>query len=226
MPKWSRNRLTSLVGREREIATLGALLRDPAVRLVTLTGVGGVGKTRLAPRVASDLAAEGHFADGVVFVDLATVRDPDLVTPVIAQTLGVRGVGQEPAVSALKTFLGNRHLLLILDNFEQVSEAGTAVIDLLHSCPDLNVIVTSRSLLNVTGEQAMPVPPLSLGVATEESPAATDRPVLASDAVRLFVERTRAVNPGFAFSAANLHVIEEIVQRLDGLPLAIELAGR
>ncbi len=218
--------LTSLVGREREIATLGALLRDPAVRLVTLTGVGGVGKTRLAIRVASDLAPQGHFADGVVFVDLATVHDPDLVTLVIAQALGVRGAGQEPAGSALKTFLGNRHLLLILDNFEQVREAGPAVVDLLLSCPDVNVIVTSRSLLIVTGERAMPVPPLSL---TQEE-AATGRRGQdvsrnVSDASRLFVERTRAVNPSFALSTANEHTIAEIVQRLEGLPLAIELAA-
>jgi non-specific serine/threonine protein kinase len=217
--------LTSLVGREREIAALGALLRDPGVRLVTLTGVGGVGKTRLALRVASDLAAEGHFVDGVVFIDLATVRDPGLVVAGIAQSLDVRGVGQEPAAAALKRFLRRRRLLLVLDNFEQVLEAGPFLIGILHECPHLKVIVTSRSLLNLAGEQAMPVPPLSLGVPTQESLVATDQPIPASDAVRLFVERTRAVNPHFALSAANRPVIAEIVQRLDGLPLAIELAA-
>jgi non-specific serine/threonine protein kinase len=217
--------LTSLVGREREIATLGALLRDPAVRLVTLTGVGGVGKTRLALRIAADFAAAGHFADGVAFVDLATVRDPDLVGPIIAQTLDVRGIGEEPAVSALKTFLRQRRLLLVLDNFEQILAASPIVSDLLQSSPDLTVIVTSRSLLNLSGEQAMPVPPLSLRVTADGSPAATDCPAPVSDAVRLFVDRTRAVNPRFVLAAANAPVIAEIVQRLDGLPLAIELAA-
>ncbi len=217
--------LTSFIGREREVAALGALLREPDVRLVTLTGVGGVGKTRLALRVAAELAAEGHFADGVVFVDLAAVRDPELVAPVIAQTLGVRGIGQEPAVAALKTFLRNRQHLLILDNFEQVSEVGRTLTALLQASPGLAVLVTSRSLLNVSGEQAMPVPPLSLGGAAETAPGRADQPLVTSDAVRLFVERTRAVNPGFALSTGNEPVIAEIVQRLDGLPLAIELAA-
>jgi predicted ATPase/DNA-binding CsgD family transcriptional regulator len=217
--------LTSLVGREREIAALGALLRDPGVRLVTLTGVSGVGKTRLAVRVASDLAAEDYFADGVLFVDLAAVRDPGLVAPAIAQTLGVRGAGEEPAVSALKSFLRQRDLLLILDNFEQIIEAGPILSDLLRACLDLTMLITSRSLLNVSGEQAMPVPPLSLQVSPERTPICTDRASPVSDAVRLFVERTRAVNPAFALSASDEPVVAEIVRRLEGLPLAIELAA-
>jgi non-specific serine/threonine protein kinase len=223
--------LTSLVGREREIAALGAVLRGtqgvPAVRLVTLTGPGGVGKTRLALRVAADLAAEGRFADGAVFVDLAAVRDPDLVAPAIVQTLGVRAVGQQPAVAMLKTFLAKRQILLILDNFEQIIEAGPIVTDLLQACPHLNVIVTSRSLLNVAGEQAIPVPPLSLpsrGV-WDSGSREEGRSLLDSEAVRLFVERVRAVNPGFALAKANVGVVADIVQRLDGLPLAIELAA-
>jgi non-specific serine/threonine protein kinase len=220
--------LSSFVGREREVAALGALLRDPAVRLVTLTGVGGVGKTRLALRVATDLKAEGHFADGLVFVDLASVRDPDLVAPVIAQTLGVRGVGQEPAVAALKSFLRARRLLLILDNFEQVSEAGLTLVTLLQTCPGLNLLVTSRSLLNVSGEQAMPVPPLRVGSReseVESAPSPITHHPSPSEAVRLFVERSRALNPGFALTATNEPVIADIVRRLDGLPLAIELAA-
>lgn len=209
--------LTSFVGRQREVGALAALLRDPDVRLVTLTGVGGAGKTRLALRVAANLAAEGHFADGVVFVDLAAVRDPDLVPPVIVQTLGVQGTGQEPAITALKTHLRHRQLLLILDNFEQVTAAGPALISLLQACPGITFLVTSRSLLNVTAERAMPTPPLSLSATAGASDG--------SDAVRLFVERTQALNPGFALSAENEPIITEIVQRLDGLPLAIELAA-
>ena len=201
-----------------------ALLRDSSVRLVTLTGVGGVGKTRLAIQVAADLAADGHFADGVFFVDLAAIQDPDLVPAVIAQTLGVRATGQEPPVSALQAFLGNRRLLLILDNFEHLREAGPAVSGLLRTCPHLTVMATSRSLLNLSGEQMAPVPPLSLTVAGEV-PVPVDGPLPASEAMRLFVERTRAVNPGFALTADNGPVIAEIVQRLDGLPLAIELAA-
>jgi predicted ATPase/DNA-binding CsgD family transcriptional regulator len=217
--------LSSFVGREPEVAALSALLRDPGTRLVTLTGVGGVGKTRLSLRAAANLDAENRFADGVVFVELASVRDPDLVAPVIAQMLGVRGVGQEPAVATLKTFLQNRHLLLVLDNFEQVSEAGPILIELLSACPNLTILVTSRSLLNLSGEQAMPVPPLSLGL--EEGGRETgDIPhPPSSDAVRLFVARTGALNPAFTLSPVNEPIIAEIVQRLDGLPLAIELAA-
>ncbi len=211
--------LTSFIGREREIVALGALLRDPGTRLVTLTGVGGVGKTRLAIRTATELSAEDHFTDGVVYVDLAPVREADLVIPAIAQALNVRAVGQDAAISALKAFIRRRRFLLILDNFEQVIDAGPAVSDLVRSCPDLHVLVTSRSLLNLSGEQAMPVPPLSL-----RPPSSVPRPP-SSDAVRLFVERSQALNPGFSLTATNQDAIAEIVQRLDGLPLAIELAA-
>ena len=212
--------LTSFVGREREVATLAALLRDPATRLVTLTGAGGVGKTRLALRAASQLMDEGSFADGVFFVDLSSVRDPGLVIPVIAQSLTIRGAGQESPRAALQTFLRHRHFLLILDNFEQVSEAGPAVTDLLQACPRLSVLITSRALLNLSGEQALPVPPLSL-----EAPSSCGPQPSSSEAVRLFVERTRAVHPGFALTATNEPIIAEIVRRLDGIPLAIELAA-
>ncbi len=188
--------------------------------------MGGVGKTRLALQVASDLASERHFAEEMAFVDLASTRDSDLVIPAIAQALNVR-VGQEAAESALKSLLRSRHLLLILDNFEQVGEAGAALIDLLHACPDLHILVTSRSLLNLTGERVMPVPPLRVGSGEigESASRQLGKNDPSSEAVRLFVERTRAVNPGFALSAGNKPVIAEIVQRLDGLPLAIELAA-
>jgi predicted ATPase/DNA-binding CsgD family transcriptional regulator len=212
--------LTSFVGREREVAALAALLCDPATRLVTLTGAGGVGKTRLALRAASQLMDEGSFADGVFFVDLSSVRDPGLVIPVIAQSLTIRGAGQESPRAALQTFLRHRHFLLILDNFEQVSEAGPAVTDLLQACPRLSVLITSRALLNLSGEQALPVPPLSL-----EAPSSSGSQSSSSEAVRLFVERTRAVHPGFALTATNEPIIAEIVRRLDGIPLAIELAA-
>src|SRR5262245_2841750 len=135
-PVWARNEplrlptpLSSLVGRERELAAVGALLRDPAVRIVTLTGPGGVGKTRLALRLAADLSGTDRFPDGAAFVELAAVRDPDQVAPAIAQALGVRGVGQEPAEAALKSFLRAKDLLLVLDNFEQVGRAAPRVTD-------------------------------------------------------------------------------------------------
>ncbi|MGH2534100.1 MAG: ATP-binding protein [Thermomicrobiales bacterium] len=211
--------LTPLVGREEEIARVAALVRDPAVRPLTLTGPGGVGKTRLALQVAADVAEE--FADGVAFVELAAVRDSELVAPTIAQTLGVRSAGRHP-IDALKTALHDQELLLVLDNFEQVIEAGPQVTELLAACPRLTVIVTSRSLLHLAGERRFAVPPLGLpdpdGLASAEQ-------IERSAAVRLFVERAHAVNPDFAMVAADAPVVATICARLDGLPLAIELAA-
>ena len=160
--------LSTFVGREREVAAVAALLRDPAVRLVTLTGPGGVGKTRLALRVAGEVA--GDFADGVAFVDLAAVRDPELVVPAIAQALGVRAHGGQPVVAALQAFLRAKVMLLVLDNFEQVVAAGPRLAELLRACPGLTALVTSRALLQVSGEHAVPVTPLSLpGRGAEEA---------------------------------------------------------
>jgi non-specific serine/threonine protein kinase len=223
--------LSTLVGREREVAAVGALLRDPAVRLVTLTGPGGVGKTRLALQVAAELGSE--FADGVAFVELVSVRDPELVASTIAQAIGLRRADDQPILTTLKQFLRARELLLLLDNFEQVVEAAPQLTELLQRCPHLKALVTSRSLLRVAGERATRVPPLSLpgpGAGDDRptdkmTPDASCLAPLDSEAILLFVERARAVRPLFALTEANAADIAEICRRLDGLPLAIELAA-
>ena len=160
--------LTSFVGREREVAAVAELLRQEDVRLVTLTGPGGVGKTRLALRIAWHLVPE--FADGVVFVPLAAIGDLPLVDAAIAQALGLRDSGDRPVVERLIAALAYRQLLLILDNFEHLLAAAPAVVDLLTSCSQLTVLVTSRATLDVSGEQVFPVPPLALPNLRDDSP--------------------------------------------------------
>ncbi len=216
--------LASFVGREREVAAVVALLRDPAVRLVTLTGPGGVGKTRLALAVAAELAAA--FPDGVAFVPLAAVRDPGLVLPTIAAALGVREAGDRPLADRLAAALRGRAPLLVLDNLEQVPAAAPRLAALLAACPGLTVLATSRAPLRVSGERTLGVPPLALPA----RPGGTGGPspleeVAGTEAVRLFVERAQAARSGFALTAANAAAVAEICARLDGLPLAIELAA-
>jgi predicted ATPase/DNA-binding CsgD family transcriptional regulator len=209
--------LTPLVGREREAAALRDLLRADGARLVTLVGPGGVGKTRLAVQVAA--AAAGDFPDGVHFIALAAVGEPGLVISTIAQAFGLREAGDTPIGDRLAAALGGRRLLLVLDNLEQVVEAGPAVAALVAACPGLGVVVTSRTLLRVRGERAFPVPPLAL------APTPANAAAVESAAVRLFVECARAVRPDFALDGGNAAAVAAICARLDGLPLAIELAA-
>ena len=211
---------TSLIGREREIADLHELLSRPAARLVTLTGTVGAGKTRLALRVASDVA--GCFADGIRFVALAPIRTPELVLPAIAQSLGIPESTQVTLLDHLTASLAAKQLLLVLDNFEQVLDAGPAVAILLQSSPRLKVLVTSRVALRVSGEHEFAVPPLRV---PEEGRNWTLEQIVRCEAVQLFVERARAVHAAFELTPANAPEVARICARLDGLPLAIELAA-
>ncbi len=212
--------LTPLVGREREVAAVCALLWRPEVRLVTLTGTGGVGKTRLAMAVA--VAAGSDLADGICFVALAPLTDPELVISIIAQALGVREQVSQPLLDSLKGHLRDRHLLLLLDNFEQIVSAAPVMTELLTAAPRLHVLVTSRTSLHLSGEYEFVVPPLSLPDPRNLPPL--DR-LTEYGAIRLFVERAQAVQSDFALTKENAAAIAAMCHQLDGLPLAIELAA-
>jgi predicted ATPase/class 3 adenylate cyclase len=210
---------TALIGREAELITLRALLRG-AGRLVTCTGPGGTGKTRLALQAAADVL--DYFPDGVWFVALAPISDPALVLPTIAAALRVKEEPARPLRDTLRTWLADRRLLLLLDNFEQVLDAAAAVSALLRAAPGLTVLVTSRTLLHLYGEHAFPVPPLQLpGPDQVLSPDALGE----VPAIALFLARARAANPGVTLSAGNAAAVAAICARLDGLPLALELAA-
>ena len=211
---------TALLGREGEVAAVVALLQREDVRLLTLVGPGGVGKTRLAMQVGCVL--QEHYADGVVFVDLAPLDDASLVLPTIAGALGVVAQGQQPPQVTLASYLHAKHMLLLVDNVEQVAAAAPEVAALRAACPGLRVLATSRALLGVQGEHAYAVPPLAVPDPRRLPPHDQLSQVAA---IALFVQRARAHTPGFTLSPANAAAVAEICARLDGLPLAIELAA-
>jgi predicted ATPase len=212
--------LTAFVGRERELTGLRALLARRDVRLLTVTGPGGVGKTRLAIEVAREIA--DGFAAGARFVPLAPLESPDLVLPAIARTLGIGESHHGGILRDLTEQIASTELLLVLDNVEHLLAAGPDLVLLLAACPALTLLITSRAALRVSGEHEFAVQPLPLPV---ERGTWTFDQIAASDAVRLFVERAEAVQAGFRLTPANAWDAAEICRRLDGLPLAIELAA-
>ncbi|MGH8958235.1 MAG: ATP-binding protein [Acidimicrobiia bacterium] len=209
---------TSFVGRDRAVAEVTSLLAKG--QLLTLTGPGGTGKTRLALKVAADHLDQ--FTDGVFFADLSPIVDPALVPSVIAQALMVRGEPGRALLDTLADYLRDRHLLLVLDNSEQVTEAGLAVARLLDAAPRLTVLATSRVPLHISGEHEYQVPPLAL---PDVSGLSNLQVITGSEAVTLLTERAAAVRPGFRVTGENASAVAEITTRLDGLPLAIELAA-
>ncbi|MGH2534169.1 MAG: ATP-binding protein [Thermomicrobiales bacterium] len=210
---------TPLIGRDEEIAGVRALLAEEHVPLVTLTGPSGVGKSRLALQAATDL--RDAFPDGVWFVPLASIRDPALVLPAIARAFDLRNEGDEPVDQRLHRLLHHQSLLLVIDSFEQVASAAPVITNLLAACPGVKALVTSRVSLHLTGEHEFPVAPLPLPAGR----IAQLGDLEANHAVALFLQRARAVRPEFALTEANAAAVAEICRRLDGLPLAIELAA-
>jgi predicted ATPase len=212
---------TALIGRQREIAALTRLLRDRAVRLVTLTGAGGSGKTRLALQAAEKVA--DAFPGGVLMLPLAPLADGGAAATALAQMVGLRHTGGKPVREALRAYV--RHgittpTLLVLDNFEHVIEAAPVVGDLLEASTRVKVLVTSRSVLHLYGEREYPVPPLAV-----PDPSCNVRELKRNPAIRLFIQRAESANPAFKLTDANASTIAMICRRLDGLPLAIELAA-
>jgi predicted ATPase len=212
---------TPLIGRERELAAVCALLAQDTVSLITLIGLGGAGKTRLAQQAALDLLDQ--FADGAFFVDLSSINEPDRVLRVIASLFDVRETASHRSLfDSLKSYLSGKHMLLVLDNFEQIVAAAALIAELLQFCPALKMLVTSRTPLHVRAEREFPLPPLALPAQQQW----TDLAALEHNAaIRLFVERASAVQPNFTLTASNAPAIAEICAWLDGLPLAIELAA-
>ena len=220
-PMWKMpTAFTPLVGRDEEVDDICKLLKNAGIHLVTLQGTGGIGKTRLSYQVARQM--QSYFADGVCFVHLATVNEPDLVVPIIAQELGIQEVGAQPIFQQVKVALRNKHFLLILDNFEQVVASAPLIEELLAECPRLKILVTSREVLRLDVEHVFPVPPLGTPNLDQLS---KDEMVTQYPAIALFFQRAQAVLPTFQLTQTNARIIAEICVRLDGLPLAIELAA-
>jgi predicted ATPase/transcriptional regulator with XRE-family HTH domain len=210
----------SFIGRDREVAAACALLRREGVRLLSMVGPPGIGKTRLSLRVASDVL--DRFTDGVFFVALAPVTDPRMVIPAIAQALDVRETARRPLFESLVSFLRPKKLLLVLDNFEQVVPGAPVVGDLLSAAPGLKVLVTSRAVLHLYGEHELRIPPLALPDRKHLPPP---EELSRYEAIALFLERARQVNPDLSVNGPNARPVADLCHLLEGLPLAIELAA-
>ena len=209
-----------IIGRETELASLSRLLLDPEVRLITMTGIGGTGKTTLSRAAAREMLND--FPDGVFFIELADVSRPESVASAIAKPLGVKDEGQRPILEILADRLSERTMLLVIDNFEQVVEAAPQLSQLLAAAPGVKMLVTSREVLRLSSEIEFRVPPLSL---PPDSATASFDDISSNDAVRLFIERAGAARHGFELSSDNIDSIARLCSRLEGLPLAIELAA-
>jgi predicted ATPase len=214
---------TPFIGRQEAVDAIEALMTrtDGGLRLLTLTGPGGTGKTRLALQVAGELL--GRFTDGTFFVDLAPIRDAQAVLAAIARVVGSTETSDLPLLKTLQTYLGGRAVLLLLDNFEQVTSAAPELMELLEGCPGLRALVTSREALHLRGEHVYAVPPLALPGGDLRTQSAEQ--LSQYEAVRFFIDRVQAVKPGFEVTNENAPAVAEICFRLDGLPLAIELAA-
>jgi len=212
--------LSPLIGRDHEAKQLSSLLRREDAAVVTLTGPGGTGKTRLALQVTAELI--GDFCDGAFFVDLSSITDPTLVIPTVARALSLKEPPGTTITEALTEYLAGKELLLVLDNFEQVVSSAEGISSLIAAAPRLKILVTSREALRISGEREFPVPPLPL----PPSDTAGLQELMASPAVALFAERAEASKPGFRVMSDNAYHIAEICRRLDGLPLAKHLRRR